>query len=75
MADGASKPLPTPVRKALLDLRILADEDGGFILEWVSRDNEESGDRWYVSGAQAATEAREFFGVPETAWRTGDAAA
>ena len=70
---GASTPSPTPIRRATLDFRILED-DGGVVLEWVSRDTEHRGDRWYPSAAQAIADARELFGIEQGEWRESNAA-
>jgi len=73
LPTGASTPSPTLIRRATLDFRILED-DGGVVLEWVSRDTEDRGDRWYPSTAQAIADARELFGIEKAEWHESNVA-
>jgi hypothetical protein len=70
---GASTPPPTPIRTALLDLRILKSDDG-FVLEWKSRNTEDSGDAWHSSIAEALEQARDAFGVQPSEWAESNGA-
>jgi hypothetical protein len=73
LPEGALVPDPTPVRTALLDLRILEDHSG-VILEWQSRNTEDSGDTWHSSVAEAQEAARESFGIGVGEWAPVNAA-
>ncbi|HTO76768.1 MAG TPA: hypothetical protein VMQ61_11900 [Thermoanaerobaculia bacterium] len=64
---GASTPSPTSKRIATLDLRVFS-ADGGFLLEWKSRDTDDSGDLWYSILDEALAAARESFRVAEADW-------
>jgi hypothetical protein len=75
LPPGAATPSPTPRRLALLDVRILEEGNGGFILEWQSRNTSDTGDRWYSSVEEALREADELFGILPTDWAENDGAA
>jgi hypothetical protein len=68
LPPGAAKPGATPLRTAVLDLRILAEENGAVVLEWQSRNSEDRGDRWYPSLADAIREAEALFGIATSEW-------
>jgi hypothetical protein len=65
---GSAVPLPTPRRVAILDFKILEDQQGAVVLEWKSRNSDDEGDRWYASMNAAISEAEELFGIAPTEW-------
>ena len=66
---NAAKPPPTPLEDALVDLEI--DElEGGYILEWFSRDTSHHGDSWHESLEDALEQASTEFGVRPEEWNS-----
>jgi hypothetical protein len=65
---GAAIPEATSRRSAVLDLRILAEDNGGVVLEYQSRNTGDSGDRWYANVAEAIREAKELLGIDAAEW-------
>src|SRR4051812_45144632 len=66
---GAAKPLPTPIRDLLIDIRIEYD-GAGYLLCYESRDGSVSGDTWHESLAGAELVAAEKLGVQSVQWQT-----
>jgi hypothetical protein len=69
--NSAMPPL-TPIENAVLDVRILEEGEGGFILEWVSRNTCHSNDSWHASIEEAESEARDQFGIEASEWKRTD---
>ncbi|HVJ85642.1 MAG TPA: hypothetical protein VM452_08350 [Caulifigura sp.] len=69
LPDGASQPLPTPVRSLIVDLEIVDLGHSECLLSYQSHDGTLSGDDWYASLEQAIRGAEEMFGVAPTQWR------
>ena len=66
---NTAKPPPTPLEDALVDLEI--DElEGGYILEWFSRDTSHHGDSWHESLEDALEQASTEFGVRPEEWNS-----
>lgn len=65
---GAAPPPPTPVREAVLDVRI-EETDGGYLLICHSRNTPDSGDRWHETIEDAEAKARDAFGLEPGDWQ------
>jgi hypothetical protein len=65
---GAARPVPTPVRRFVLDLTI-EQVDGGYLLLYQSRDGLLTGDWWYDSLEKALEGAAGMFGVLPAQWQ------
>ena len=64
---NAATPRPTPVEDALVDFEI--DEmEGGYILEWFSRNTSHHGDSWHETLEDALEQASIEFGVRPEEW-------
>src|SRR5918995_6593304 len=63
----AATPPPTPVEDALVDFEIGAVE-GGYVLEWFSRNTSHHGDSWHETLEDALEQARTEFGVRPEEW-------
>jgi hypothetical protein len=50
------------VEKVVVDVRIL-ETDGGFIVEWESRDTHHSNDSWHATLPDAQKYAQDQFGI------------
>ncbi|QDT56744.1 hypothetical protein Pan44_48040 [Caulifigura coniformis] len=70
LPPGAAKPLPTPIRHLVLNLRI-ENVDGGSLLLYESQDGSMSGDWWYDSLEKAMQGAAAMFGVNAAQWEDG----
>ncbi len=60
-------PRATPVEKALVDVRIL-ESDGGFIVEWESKEPDQPNDSWHATLEEAQHHARDQFGIEVSEW-------
>jgi hypothetical protein len=67
LPKDAAKPLRTPREPAIFDFRIYSS-DGGFILEWVSRDNSIRGDLWFSTITGAVDETFVQWGLSVDSW-------
>ena len=67
LPPNAARPLPTPVRRAILDLRIY-EVEGGFSFEWVSRNTGDQGDTWHQTLEDALHQASFQFGIEPAEW-------
>jgi len=65
----AAKPHPTPTVEAVLDIEILHDESGYFLV-WESRNTEHAGDTWHETLEDAVDQARKSFGVRPEDWES-----
>ena len=66
---NAATPPPTPVEEALVDFEI--DEmEGGYILEWCSRNTSHHGESWYETLEDALEQANAAFDVRPEEWRS-----
>jgi hypothetical protein len=69
LPSNASVPPPTPVEDALVDFEI--DEvEGGYILEWFSRNTSHHGDSWHETLDDALEQASTAFGVRPEEWHS-----
>jgi hypothetical protein len=68
LPTGSAVPLPAPVENAIVDVRILETE-GGFILEWKSRNGNDSNDSWHRTVADAENQAEDQFGIRASDWQ------
>ena len=64
---NAATPQPTPVEDALVDFEI-GEVEGGYILEWFSRNTSHHGDSWHETLEDALEQARTEFGVRPEEW-------
>ncbi len=64
----AATPPPTPVEEALVDLEI-SEVEGGYILEWFSRNTSHHGDLWDETLEGALEQARIDFGIQPDEWQ------
>jgi hypothetical protein len=75
MPPGATTPLPTPVERELVDVRIVSD-GSGYVLEWAARSSAtnrdpkppKTGDLWYERLADAEAAAEDIFGLTADDW-------
>lgn len=67
LPSNVSLPQPTPIENAILDIKILETE-GGFILEWVSRNTTHSNDSWHKTIEDAEHDAEYQFGIKPSEW-------
>jgi hypothetical protein len=66
---NAATPPPTPVQDALVDFEI--DEvEGGYILEWFSRNTGHHGDSWHETLEDTLREARTEFDIRPEEWHS-----
>ena len=66
---NASTPPPMPVEDALVDFEV--DEvEGGYILEWFSRNTGHRGDSWHETLEEALEQVSTEFGVRPEEWRS-----
>ena len=66
---NAVTPQPTPVEDALVDFEV-NELEGGYILEWYSRNTSHYGDSWYETLEDALEQARTEFGVKPEEWHS-----
>jgi hypothetical protein len=71
LPDNAIQPQPTPIRTALLDIRIF-DDGTGFVLEWHSHNTADHGDTWHESLADAEQQAQRDFDIEPTEWASAE---
>ena len=66
---NAATPLPTPVENTLVDFEI--DEvEGGYVLEWFSRNTSHHGDSWHETLEDALERAGTEFGIRPEEFRS-----
>ncbi len=78
----ASKPMPTPRDQEVLDVQIVKQADGGYILEWAARPSPtcfelhppKIGDLWCETVEDAEASAYQNFGIRREDWLTVAAA-
>jgi hypothetical protein len=63
-------PQPTSIENAIVDVRILEEGSGGFILEWVSPDAYPPSDSWHATIEEAEGEAKDQFGIEASEWKS-----
>jgi hypothetical protein len=64
---NAATPAPTPVEDALVDFEV--DEvEGGYILEWYSRNTTHHGDSWHETLEDALEQAKTEFDIRPEEW-------
>ena len=68
---NAATPPPTPVEEALVDFEI-SDVEGGYILQWYSRNTSHHGDLWYATLEGALEQASIDFGIHPSEWQAVD---
>ena len=66
---NAATPRPTPVEEALVDFEV-HEVEGGYILEWYSRNTSHHGDSWHETLDDVLEQARTEFGVRPEEWRS-----
>jgi hypothetical protein len=66
---NASTPQPTPVDDALVDFEV-NELEGGYILEWFSRNTNHHGDSWHETLDDALEQASAEFGVRPEEWHS-----
>jgi hypothetical protein len=66
---NASTPPPTPVEDALVDFEV-NELEGGYILEWFSRNTNHHGDSWHETLDDALEQASAEFGVRPEEWHS-----
>jgi hypothetical protein len=66
---NAATPPPTPLEEALLDLEI-SEVQGGYILQWHSRNTSHHGDLWYETLEDVLEQARIPFDIHPDGWQT-----
>jgi hypothetical protein len=64
---NAVTPPPTPVEDALVDFEV-NELEGGYILEWFSRNTSHQGDSWHETLEDALEQASTEFGVMPEQW-------
>lgn len=64
---NALAPQSTPIVNAVLDIQILETE-GGYILEWKSRNTNHSNDSWHKTVEDAERQAKIQFDVKPSEW-------
>jgi hypothetical protein len=65
---GAATPQPTPVRNVLLDLEIVQEDPGSFLLNWTGLEAGFHGDTWHRSVREAMDQAELAFGIEPSEW-------
>jgi hypothetical protein len=68
---NAVTPLPTPVEEAVVDFEISAVE-GGYILQWYSRNTSHCGDLWHETLEDAVEQASIDWGIRPEEWLSGE---
>ena len=71
LPSKAALPRATKVENALVDVRILEIE-GGFILEWESRNTDHGSDTWHETIEEAEDQAEHQFGIQASDWQVPD---
>jgi hypothetical protein len=66
---NAVTPPPTPVEEAVVDFEISVVE-GGYLLEWYSRNTSHRGDLWFETLEDALRQASIDWGIPPEKWRS-----
>jgi hypothetical protein len=66
---NAATPPPAPLEEALLDLEI-SEVQGGYILQWHSRNTRHHGDLWYETLEDVLERARIAFDIHPDEWQT-----
>jgi hypothetical protein len=66
---NASTPPPTPVEDALVDFEV-NEVEGGYILEWFSRNSSHHRDSWHETLEDALEQASTEFGVRPEEWQS-----
>jgi hypothetical protein len=66
---NAATPQPTPVEDALVDFEV-NELEGGYILEWYSRNTSHYGDSWHETLDDALEQASAEFGVRPEEWHS-----
>jgi len=67
--SNAATPPPTPTLQRVVDIRVLDEGEGGFILQWESSTPGFSNDTWHATIEEALRSAEERFGVDRSEWR------
>ena len=65
---NAASPRPTAIENDFLDIRILQTE-GGFFLEWQSRNPNRTSDTWHETIKDAEAQAAYQFGIEAWEWK------
>jgi hypothetical protein len=74
LPPNAAQPQPTPIRNAVLDVRI-EDDGGSFSLICESRNTPDSWDTWHETLADAEAEAQRSLGIRAWEWASAEDAA
>ena len=69
LPSGATFPQPVSVRNAIVDLKIVEDSPGSFLLICESHNTEDNWDNWFQSAEDAQAAAKELYGIDETDWK------
>jgi len=65
---NAAAPPPTPEEEALVDFEI-SEVEGGYILEWYSRNTSHHGDLWYETLEDALEQTSIDWSIGREEWR------
>jgi hypothetical protein len=68
---NAAIPPPTPVEQAVVDFEI-SEVEGGYILQWYSRNTSHHGDLWYETLEEALEQASIDWGIRPEEWQTAE---
>jgi len=71
LPTNAATPPPTPEEQAVVDFEI-SEVEGGYILQWYSRNTRHHGDLWYATLEGALEQASIDFGIHPREWRAVD---
>jgi hypothetical protein len=71
LPSDAALPPSNQLENAFVDVRILETE-GGFILEWESRNTDHGGDTWHQTIGDAEDQAQHQFGIQTSDWQAPD---
>jgi hypothetical protein len=69
LSANAATPQPTPVEDTLVDFEV-NELEGGYILEWFSRNTSHHGDSWHETLEDALEQASIEFGVRPDEWHS-----
>jgi hypothetical protein len=68
LPGGAIVPVPTPSQDVVLDLEIVDDDGGHFLLLYSARNTDMAGDTWHETLEDALDAAETNFGVARSEW-------
>ena len=68
---NAVTPPPTPAEEALVDFEI-SEVEGGYVLEWYSRNTRHHGDSWYETLEDVLEQASIDWGIRPEEWQVAN---